>query len=113
MYNQNYVYNQYYTLKKKSITVINFLSVEYWIKNVVSENKLLKKIKNIELNKIIINNGKKNINNNQFCGDILLSYVYNNLPSSYKYFYDEEIKMLVYNYYKDDTDKYNFKFEDI
>lgn len=60
-----------------------------------------------------VHHGIKNKQNNKFCGDLQLSDIYNNLPSSYKYFYDEEIKILVYNYYKDDIEKYNFKFEDI
>ena len=49
--------------------------------------------------------------NTEFCGDIPRCQVNQNLPLSYKYFYDEEIKNLVYFFYKDDFVKYNFNFD--
>ncbi len=58
-----------------------------------------------------IHYGIKNINNNSFCGDLIKNDIINNLPSSYKYFYDDEIKNMVEIYYKDDIDKYNYKFD--
>ena len=45
-----------------------------------------------------------------FCGDIPKDIVNKNLPQNYKYFYDEEIKNLVYIIYKDDIEKYNAKW---
>ena len=48
--------------------------------------------------------------NNTFCGDIPRNTVNNNLPSTYKYFYDDEIKSMVELYYKDDIEKYNYEF---
>lgn len=56
--------------------------------------------------------GKKNINNNNFCGDIVKNKVNSNLPSSYKYFYDDEIRKMVEIYYKTDIEKYGYVFED-
>ena len=68
----------------------------------------------IDVNKFnSIHHGKKNKDNNEFCGDIPLRDIYINLPSSYKYFYDDEIRSLVETFYKDDIEKYNFKFEDM
>lgn len=68
----------------------------------------------IDVNKFSsLHHGVKNNKNNIFCGDKPQNEINNDLPSSYKYFYDEEIKSLVYNYYKDDIEKYGFKFEDI
>jgi hypothetical protein len=56
--------------------------------------------------------GKKNINNKNFCGDIVRNKVNLNLPSSYKYFYDDEIRKMVEIYYKTDIEKYGYVFED-
>jgi len=50
-------------------------------------------------------------NNTEFCGDIPKDTINQNLPKSYKYFYDEEIKSLVDTFYKDDVEKYNFSFD--
>jgi hypothetical protein len=47
----------------------------------------------------------------EFCGDIPRNIVNKNLPKSYKYFYDDEIKSMVDKYYKDDIEKYGFSFE--
>jgi FkbM family methyltransferase len=52
----------------------------------------------------------KNRCNNTFCGDIPKNTVNNNLPSTYKYFYDDEIKSMVELYYRDDIEKYNYEF---
>jgi hypothetical protein len=48
---------------------------------------------------------------NEFCGDTPKDTINMNMPKNYKLFYDEEIKNLVYKYYKDDIDKYGFTFE--
>lgn len=82
----------------------------------INENEeLIIKLKNNKIFKINPNNyssihhGIKTINTN-FCGDIVKDEINNNLPSSYKYFYDDEIKKLVEIYYKDDFEQYNFTF---
>jgi hypothetical protein len=56
--------------------------------------------------------GKKNYNNTTFCGDLPLNTIYSNLPASYKYFYDDEIKQMVETYYKKDIEKYGYSFDD-
>jgi len=67
---------------------------------------------NIDLNKYSsIHHGKKNPDKNIFVGDIPLNDIKYNLPSSYKYFYDDDIKKKVETFYKDDVIKYNFKFD--
>jgi hypothetical protein len=58
-----------------------------------------------------IHHGKKQKDVHVFCGDMLLNDVKNNLPSSYKYFYDDEIKLLVEKNYKEDIEKYGFTFD--
>lgn len=58
-----------------------------------------------------IHHGTKNITNTDFCGDNPRSSVNDNLPASYKYFYDDEIRKLVEIFYKNDIDKYGFTFE--
>ena len=55
--------------------------------------------------------GHKNITNTNFMGDTSKSIVNDNLPVSYKYFYDDEIYKLVETFYKNDIDKYGFTFE--
>lgn len=58
-----------------------------------------------------IHHGKKNMNNTTFCGDLPRDSINKNLPASYKYFYDDEIKSMVDSYYKNDVNKYGFTFE--
>ena len=60
---------------------------------------------------ISCHHGHKNITNADFCGDTPRGIVNDNLPASYKYFYDDEIKKLVETFYKNDVDKYGFTFE--
>ena len=55
--------------------------------------------------------GNKNITNTDFCGDKPRDIINDNLPASYKYFYDDEIKKMVETFYKNDIDKYGFTFE--
>jgi len=52
-------------------------------------------------------------NNNVFCGDVSKNIINNNLPESYKYFYDDEIKKMVEIYYRNDIEKYGFTFDNI
>ncbi len=59
-----------------------------------------------------LHHGTKNKTNTNFCGDMLLNEIYNNLPASYKYFYDDEIKQMVETYYKADIEHYNYSFDD-
>jgi len=56
--------------------------------------------------------GIKNINNTTFCGDLLKNIINDNLPKSYKYFYDDEIKKMVETFYKQDIEKYGYSFDD-
>ena len=58
-----------------------------------------------------IHHGKKSDNTN-FVGDLKKDIVNQNLPKSYKFFYDDEIKSLVDIFYKNDVEKYKFNFED-
>ena len=57
-----------------------------------------------------VHHGKKT-DFNEFCGDIPKDEINKNLPSDYKCFYDDEIKNLVYTFYKNDVDKYGFTFD--
>ena len=50
---------------------------------------------------------------NYFVGDIKLIDIHNIVPKSYKYFYDDEIKEMVYTYYKKDIEKYDYTFEEM
>jgi hypothetical protein len=66
----------------------------------------------IDVNKYTsIHHGKKT-SNTSFCGDVPKNVINQKLPSSYKYFYDDEIKSLVEKYYKDDIENYGFLFDD-
>jgi hypothetical protein len=56
--------------------------------------------------------GKKNINNTTFSGDLPRNIVNQNLPKTYKYFYDDEIKKMVEIFYEKDIEKYNYSFDD-
>jgi len=56
--------------------------------------------------------GVKNQQNTKFCGDLESKIVNNDLPKSYKYFYDDDIKKMVETFYKDDIEKYGFSFDD-
>jgi hypothetical protein len=66
----------------------------------------------IDVNKYTsIHHGKKT-SSTSFCGDINKDEINEKLPCSYKFFYDDEIKLLVEKYYKDDIEKYKFSFDD-
>lgn len=68
----------------------------------------------IDVNKFnSYHHGVKNLENTSFCGDMPRKEVNNNLPKSYKYFYDEEIKQMVEKFYKNDIEKYNFSFDEL
>jgi hypothetical protein len=59
-----------------------------------------------------IHHGVKNINNTTFCGDIPRDIINKNLPKTYKYFYDDEIRKMVEDFYKLDIQNYDFSFDD-
>ena len=59
-----------------------------------------------------IHHGQKNVNNTTFSGDIPLNIINGNLPKTYKYFYDDEIKTLVETYYKTDIEHYAYSFDE-
>jgi hypothetical protein len=59
-----------------------------------------------------IHHGIKNINNTAFCGDLPRENINDNLPKSYKYFYDDEIKKMVETVYKQDIEHYGYSFDD-
>jgi hypothetical protein len=50
---------------------------------------------------------------NFFLGDMPLKEAKKNIPKLYSFFYDDEIKNMVEQYYSIDIKKYNYKFEDI
>ncbi len=56
---------------------------------------------------------KRNENINYFVGDIKLNDIHNIVPKCYKYFYDDEIKEMVYKYYKKDIDFYDYTFDEL
>jgi hypothetical protein len=67
----------------------------------------------LDVNKYKSNHhGKKNINNTTFCGDLPKNALLNNLPKTYKYFYDDEIKIMVETFYKKDIEHYSYSFND-
>ena len=108
--NKNDIYHHYPQYLKEEEKIIN----KYII---INENeKYTIKLKNgddyiIDVNKYTsFHHGTKTENKN-FCGDLPLNEIYNNLPCSYKYFYDDEIKKNVEIFYKDDIEKYNFSFD--
>jgi hypothetical protein len=59
-----------------------------------------------------VHHGKKNKDNETFCGDLPKNIVNNNLPKSYKYFYDDEIRKMVETFYKKDIEHYDYSFDD-
>jgi len=48
----------------------------------------------------------------EFCGDVPRSIICKQLPNNYKWFYDEEIRGMVERLYRQDINKYGFKFFD-
>jgi hypothetical protein len=47
-----------------------------------------------------------------FCGDLPMNIVNENLPKSYKFFYDDEIKKMVETFYEQDIKHYGYTFDD-
>jgi len=68
----------------------------------------------IDVNKYTSNHhAKRNESIQYFVGDIKLSDIHEIMPKSYKYFYDDEIKRMVYQYYKNDVDRYGYTFDEL
>jgi hypothetical protein len=59
-----------------------------------------------------IHHGIKNKDNVTFCGDMSKDVINANLPKSYKYFYDDEIKKMVETFYIKDIEHYGYSFND-
>jgi hypothetical protein len=59
-----------------------------------------------------IHHGVKDNKNVTFCGDLQKDVVNKNLPKSYKYFYDDEIRKMVETFYKKDIEHYGYSFDD-
>ncbi len=55
----------------------------------------------------------KKADSTDFVGDVLRSEIQDRLPSSYRYFYDEEIRTLVEKVYRADVEKYGYTFEEL
>ena len=70
------------------------------------------KLYNLDVNKYTSGHHGTKTNYAEFCGDLLNDVVNKNLPKSYKYFYDEEIKQMVDTYYKEDIEHYGYSFDD-
>ena len=67
---------------------------------------------NLDVNKYTSCHHGIKTNWSTFCGDLPKDVVNENLPKSYKYFYDEEIKKMVDTYYKQDIEHYSYSFDD-
>jgi len=66
----------------------------------------------IDVNKYTSRHHGKKTENTSFCGDLPREIVNQNLPKSYKYFYDDEIKQMVETFYEKDIKQYNYSFDD-
>jgi len=65
----------------------------------------------IDVNKYTSSHHGSKGTHSRFCGDTALNDVKDDLPCSYKHFYDDEIRELVDICYSDDVRKYNFTFD--
>ena len=59
-----------------------------------------------------IHHGIKNEINTTFCGDFPRNIINENLPKTYKYFYDDEIQKMVEIFYNTDIQHYGYSFND-
>jgi hypothetical protein len=66
----------------------------------------------VDVNKYSSVHHSKRTDNTMFCGDLPANIINNNLPQSYKYFYDEEIKKMVETFYESDIKHYGYSFDD-
>ena len=67
---------------------------------------------NLDVNKYTSSHHSLRVNSTIFCGDLPKNVINTNLPKSYKYFYDDEIKKMVDTYYKEDIEHYGYSFDD-
>ena len=102
--------HQYIELEEKVIT--KYIKLENFEKyDIVLKDK---SIYTVDVTKYKSNHHtKRNKEVNYFVGDIKLNDIHNIVPESYKYFYDDEIRELVYAYYKIDIEKYGYTFEEM
>ena len=70
-----------------------------------------KSLYTLDVNKYTSSHHGKRTDNTTFCGDTPKNTINKNLPKSYKYFYDDEIKSLCETFYKNDIEKYGFTFD--
>lgn len=66
----------------------------------------------LDVNKYNSSHHGRRTDTSTFCGDLPRDIVNRNLPKSYKYFYDDEIKKMVDIYYKQDIEHYGYSFDD-
>lgn len=91
--------------------------INTYIKMENGQKEIDNKINNIINSSFSIENLKSNhhtkrINYYKFIGKTPFKNIIN-FPKSYKYFYDDEIKKLVYKIYRKDIECYNYSFEDL
>lgn len=109
----NKIYNSHYglqicTLEKNNKIFDEIIKIEN-IKNEI--NRINKKYNlNLDCDFSSRHHVIKNNNLNSYVGDIKYDDLNNNIPP-YKYFYDDEIKQLVYDIYKIDIETYNYEFD--
>ena len=107
--NDKYHFHQQYIPDEEKI-ITKYIKID---KNETFEIKLSNgKLYNLDVNKYTSCHHGIKTDNTIFCGDLLKDDVNNNLPKSYKYFYDEEIKQMVDTYYKQDIEHYGYNFDD-
>ena len=107
--NEKYHYHQQYIPGEEKI-ITKYIKID---KNETFEIKLSNgELYNLDVNKYTSCHHGKRINNTEFIGDLSRQDINKRLPESYKYFYDEEIKKMVYTYYKEDIVNYGYSFDD-
>ena len=107
--NDKFHYHQQYIAGEEKI-ITKYIKID---KNETFEIKLSNgELYNLDVNKYTSRHHGKRINNTEFIGDLPRQDINKRLPESYKYFYDEEIKKMVYTYYKEDIVNYGYSFDD-
>jgi hypothetical protein len=108
--NDKFHYHQQYIEGEEKI-ITKYIKIneneKYTIKLANGEDYIL------DVNKYSSQHHHKKQDIKYFVGDIQKNEIKNNnlIPKSYKYFYDDEIKMLVEQFYKKDIEMYNFTFD--
>ncbi len=107
--NDKYHYHPQYILDEEKI-ITKYIKID---KNETFEIKLSNgTLYNLDVNKYTSCHHGQKTDYMEFCGDLPKDDINNHLPKSYKYFYDEEIKQMVYTYYKQDIEHYGYSFDD-